>query len=142
MKKIIISPFSKNLRNGNQNAKNYPYWEELVQLLNTEYHTIQIGTKEEPDIKCHERKINISFSEIKTLIEESYIWISVDNFLPHLCNAYRLKPGYVIFGRSNPKIFGYEHNINIFKDRKNFRINQFDFWENETYNKDIFLTIR
>ena len=38
---IIISPYSKPLRNGLNNPKNYPYWKELISLINEEI--IQVG---------------------------------------------------------------------------------------------------
>jgi ADP-heptose:LPS heptosyltransferase len=49
------------------------------------------------------------------------------------------KKGIVLFSQSDPKHFGYEENINLYKDKKFFRQNQFDIWEFANYNKDAFV---
>ena len=63
--------------------------------------------------------------------------MGVDNFFQHFASHLE-KPGIVIFGKSNPDIFGYKHNINILKDRANLRAKQFDIWEEEVFNKNVF----
>lgn len=140
-KSIIISPFSRRLRNGMENPKNYPikYWEELVKkLISDGFGVIQIGTAGEQEIKgIDEFVANAGLKEIRRIILNTTTWISVDNFLPHLCNLIG-KRGIVIFSKSDPKIFGYERNINVFKDRKFFRKNQFLYWEDEPYNDNSF----
>ena len=66
------------------------------------------------------------------------IFISIDNFAPHL--AWLLnKPGIVIFSQSDPLIFGHELHINLLKDIKYLRKNQFDIWETAIYNKEAFM---
>lgn len=138
---IIISPYSKPLRNGKRNAKNYPHWSELVIRLRKKYDDIiQIGIEGEEKIKgVKEFKQNLSLSEIKKLVQESEFWISVDNFLPHLSHHVK-KPGVVIWGFSDPNIFGYPENLNILKDRKNLRQRQFDIWEIIAFNPNVFLS--
>jgi len=136
--KIIISPYSKKLRNGNNNPKNYPYWEELVLLLKNDNYIIQIGVDGEGFIKgCNEYKFNLSFKELEDLTLSCDSYISVDNFYPHFCNTIG-KYGVVIWGQSNPKLFGYKNNINIFKNIKYFRDNQFFIWEQCKFKKDSF----
>lgn len=137
-KTIIISPFSRLMRNGKRNPKNYPYWEGLVELLNKNNRTIQIGMLGEKEIGASEEYFNLSLKQIEKLIKQSDIWISVDNFLPHFCNHLN-KRGIVIFGRSDPEIFGYKQNINILKDRKYLREYQFDIWEKIDFSRDCFL---
>ena len=140
MKTIIISPYSRKLRNGNRNAKDYPYWKELIELfkLNSEYHITQIGVDGEEDIGVDEFKKNLSFEELSKSIKESDIRISIDNFFHHLCH-YLGKPCYVIFGKSDPNSFGYKDNINILKDRKYLRPDQFLWWESEPYDPNVFV---
>ena len=143
MKKIIISPYSRPLRDGKRNAKNYPWWEELIdQLKKTgEYHITQIGRTGEILLKnIDETKFNLSFDELKNLVNSCDIWLSVDNFFPHFCKAYNLKSGIVLWGRSDPEIFGYPTNINLLKDRKNLRPDQYNIWEAIEYSKDVFVT--
>lgn len=136
--KVLISPFSRNLRNGNKNPKNYPYWHELVGLLEKEgYELTQIGMQgEEPLVK--NVLFNQPLSVIRQLLINHDFWISVDSFLQHM--AYPLnKKGVVIWGVSDPKIFGYEQNINILKDRCYLRANQFGIWEEQPFREEVFV---
>ena len=140
MKKIIISPYSRKLRNGKENPKNYPFWNELLSLLKNEgFYIIQIGRTGEVKLeKSDELLLDKSLNDLKKLISESDIWISVDNFLPHLCHLIP-KPGIVLFGQSDPLIFGHKENINLLKDRKYLREKQFDIWECCECNNDAFV---
>lgn len=135
---IIISPFAQKLRNGKINPKNYPYWYELIDLLKKEgYEVIQVGvTGEEPLI--YEFKQNMPLTELATLVSECDTWISVDSFFQHFCWDLK-KPGIVLWGQSDPNIFGHPENINLLKDRKYLRPYQFHLWEQCEYNKDAFV---
>jgi ADP-heptose:LPS heptosyltransferase len=137
---IVISPYSRPLRNGGQNPKNYPYWTELVERLNNLGHeVIQIGiTGEEPVKGVKEVKYNLKLKEINELILQCHTWIAVDNFLPHLM-SHTDKPGIVIWSKSNPAIFGYPQNINLLKHHKYLREDQFGFWEDVSYDADAFV---
>ena len=135
---ILISPYSRKLRNGNKNPKNYPYWENLIKMLKEiDKDIIQIGIDNEKRLVSNFKK-NLPLQNIKKLISMSNIWISIDNFLPHV--SYHLqKQGIVLWGHSDPIIFGYPENINLLKNRKYLRKNQFDTWENCEYNEDAFV---
>ena len=137
--KIIISPYSRKLRNGNNNPKNYPYWQKLIKLLKEDGHTIiQVGSGDEIVFEgVDEVKFDLSLNDLTTLFQECDTWMGVDNFFQHFASHLE-KPGIVIFGKSNPDIFGYKHNINILKDRANLRAKQFDIWEEEVFNKNVF----
>lgn len=134
--KIVISPFSQKMRNGKENPKNYAYWKELIELLK-DHEVIQVGVKGEP-ILTKDVHFNWPLKKIKELISECDLWISVDNFFPHLAQCVN-KPGVVLWGRSDPLIFGYKENTNILKDRSLLRPDQFDIWEKIDYNSDIFV---
>ncbi len=144
MHQIIVSPYSKKLRNGNMNPKNYPYWEDFVKLANSAgYSCVQIARNDEPVIEAVRNKTNKIFEyenlgELDNLIYSCKTFVTIDSFLPHLCH-YKKVYGVVIFGRSDPKIFGYTENINILKDRKYLRNNQFDMWENTEYIEEAFV---
>lgn len=141
MKNIIISPYSRKLRNDNNNAKNYPYWEELVlELKKLNFFVIQIGIIGEDFIKgVDEFQFNKSLEEIEELLKNSELFISVDNFLPHLAHSVGVN-GVVIFSRSDPYIYGYKENANILKDRKYLREDQFGMWEHCEYIEDSFVS--
>lgn len=134
---LLISPFAQKLRNGKNNPKNYYYWDRLIFLLEQKHSIIQIGTKGESKL-VKDFRTNLPLKEIKKLLLECDLWISVDSFLPHLAQHVG-KSGIVIFGKSDPNIFGYPNNINILKDIKYLRKNQFDIWENERYDKEVFV---
>ena len=134
---IVISPYSRALRNGKRNPKNFPYWKELIAKLKGKT-IVQIGVEGEVPLVKDFRK-GLPLKDIENLIKDCDYWISVDNFLPHLAH-YVGKPGIVLWGRSDPNIFGYQENINMLKDRKYLRESQFDMWENVPYNPDVFLT--
>ena len=141
-KKIIISPWSRALRNEKENPKNYPVakWEKLVQLLKEkEYHIIQIGLTGEMELQgVDELVFNKSLKELVSLLKECYTFVCVDNFFQHLAYVNN-KPGFVIFGKSDPNIFGHKENVNILKDRKYLKALQFDIWERTEYSNDCFV---
>lgn len=144
MKKIIISPCSQKLRvkeneTPRNNPKNYPYWLAVVGVLRQKgYHTIQVGVEGEPDFGANVLHKNLHLLKLRDLLLSCDTWISVDNFFGHFATYYK-KPGVVIFGRSDPKLYGYEQNINLLKDRKYLRQNQFDIWENDIYTEEAFV---
>jgi len=141
MKKVIISPYSQTLRSGKENPKNYPFFEEVLKSIkDLNFQITQIGRKDEirlPYIK--EFKMGLAFKDLKKLILDHDFWISVDNFLPHFCNTFNSR-GIVLFSKSDPIIFGYNHNINLLKDRKYLRPNQFNSWDECNYDLDAFIS--
>jgi len=139
MKKIVISPYSKLMRNGKRNPKNYPFWEEVIkELQRKKLHVIQIGINGEEKLGANEYAFNKPFEELAELVRICKVWSSVDNFFQHFC--YLLdKPGVVIFGRSDPNIFGHKTNDNLLKDRSYLRSKQFNFWEEVEYSTECFV---
>ena len=132
---IIISPYSKKLLSGNQNPKNYPYWEELINQINEPI--IQVGIEGEKQLVDDFRK-DLPISELRKLIQECRIWISCDSFFQHL-GWDEGKPGVVLWSVSDPLIFGHSENINLLKDRKHLAENQFLWWELTEHNPDKFV---
>jgi len=132
---IIISPYAQKLRNGKENPKNFPYWKELIAMIDEP--VIQVGVKTEQQL-VEDFRPNLSFSDLAVLVQECKTWISVDSFFQHFCWDLK-KPGIVIWSQSDPNIFGHEENINLLKDRKYLRPNQFHIWEQCEYNKDAFV---
>ena len=132
---IIISPYAKKLRTEGINPKNYPWWPELIELIKEPI--VQVGVEgEEPLVK--DFRANLSIPELYALIEKCRTWISVDSFFQHLAWDAG-KPGIVLFGQSDPLIFGHPENINLLKDRKYLREQQFWWWEQCEYKEDAFV---
>jgi ADP-heptose:LPS heptosyltransferase len=133
---IIIAPYAQKLRNGKENPKNYPYWKELIAII--DQPIIQVGVKGEQQL-VEDFRLNLSISELTQLVQECKTWISVDSFFQHLCWDLK-KPGIVIWSQSDPIIFGHKENINLLKDRSYLRKDQFHIWEQCEYNKDAFIS--
>ena len=113
MKKILLCP-------GNViTAKSYPYWDKLVEMIKGEAMVTRIeGILPEQHIID-----GVNWCDV---------WISIDSFLPHLVAYRKLKPGIVLWGTSDPLIFGYPSNTNLLKDRKYLREHQFLWWATPT----------
>ena len=138
---IIISPFSKPTFSNQPNPKNYPYWKQLINLIKNKYpqqYILQVGVTDEEDLGCDCFLRDLPLEVLKTLIKGCDISISVDNFFHHLASIVG-KKGIVIFGLSDPLIFGDENNINILKDRKYLRADQFNFWDSVPPNIESFV---
>ena len=139
--KILIAPFSKKMNPEwvgapKINPKNYPYWKELIELLK-EHEIIQIGLEGEERL-VDTFKPNLNLQQLKDLLKEVDLFISVDSFLPHLAHTVG-KSGIVLWGPSSPKIYGYEENKNLLKDVKYLRPDQFGVWEQCKYDPEAFI---
>jgi ADP-heptose:LPS heptosyltransferase len=132
---IIISPYSKKLNNGAQNPKNYPYWEELISQIKEPI--VQVGIEGEKQLVGDFRK-NLRISELRELIRECRIWISCDSFFQHLAWD-EGKKGIVLWGPSDPLIYGHPENINLLKDRSYLAKNQFLWWEFTEHKNERFV---
>ena len=137
---IIISPYAQKLPpdKASYNPKNFPYWDEtlrLVKLKLPDLKIIQVGGGNEPVLdRVTETFFNSTPAELLQVAKNCDAWISVDSFFQHFCAYYKIPNGVVIFGQSDPKIFGYPHNRNLLKDQKHLRQDQFKHWW-ETPNK-------
>ncbi len=139
--KLILSLFSRKTSKGQDCAKNYPFTEGLVRLLKGQDHyLIQIGSEGEDDLNCHKKLFNLKFSALKGLLNDVDGFIGIDNFFPHFVNHYdKTKSGIVIWSKSDPLVFGYGSNINLLKDKKYLRKNQFSYWDDEKLEPDSFV---
>lgn len=132
---ILIAPYAQKLRDGKNNPKNYPWWPELISLIKEPI--IQVGVDGEKQLVDDFRK-NLSLKELEVLLSDCRTWISVDSFFQHF--AWDLgKKGIVLWGQSDPNIFGHPENINLLKDRKYLREKQFWWWEQCDYKADAFM---
>ena len=132
---IIIAPYAQKLRNGKQNPKNYPYWEELISQINEPI--VQVGIEGEKQLVDDFRK-DLPISELRKLVGECRTWISCDSFFQHL-GWDEGKQGIVLWSVSDPLIFGHPENINLLKDRSTLVENQFLWWEFVEHKNDRFV---
>lgn len=132
---ILIAPWAKKLRTDGPHPKNYPYWPEVIKEINE--HIIQVGVEDEIQLVDDFRK-NLSLTELGDLVKQCKTWLSVDSFFQHFCWDLG-KPGIVVWGPSDPVIFGHPENVNLLKDRSYLRPNQFWWWEQCEFNQDAFV---
>lgn len=132
---IIVHPWARKLRNGKENPKNYPYWKELVSIIKEPI--IQIGVQGEEQL-VEDFRTNLSMAELENIVLKCRTWISVDSFFQHFCWDLGV-PGIVLWGQSDPNIFGHKENINLLKSRHFLRKDQFFLWEQCEFNKEAFV---
>lgn len=143
---VLLSLFSKLTHATKKiSPKSYPlnYSLKLVKLLKEKgIFTVQIGISEESDIEADIRYNNLSFPELKELLNKIDIWCACDNFWPHFAHYYDPnKKGIVIFSQSDPKLFGYDSNVNLLQDKKYLRPGkeQYQYWENAFFLQNSFV---
>lgn len=133
---ILIHAYAQALRTGMPNAKSYPWWPELIARLGHQ-RLVQVGVAGDaplvPDFRA-----NLPLRAVRELVELCDYWIAVDSFLPHLAHHVP-KPGVVLWGPSDPEIFGYVENLNILRDRRCLRAKQFKIWEEHAADPDAFV---
>lgn len=110
------------------NAKSYPFWEELLPMLG--------------DHEVKEIKGILTEKELGDLVNWSDVWCSIDSFLPHFVSFNKLKRGIVLWGLSDPKVFGYETNINLLGNKKYLRPDQFLWWKDVPNCPESFVTAK
>lgn len=136
---VLISPWARKTTEGGPSPKNYPHWFGVVAALKKADHdVVQLSCKGEMDVPGARRMDDLSFDRIGELMKSADTWASVDNFFHHM--AWTIcEPGVVIFGPSDPEIFGHPENINLLKDRRFLREWQFRLWSQEKHRPEIFV---
>jgi len=90
-------------------------WEKLVPILRKMGFLVwQVGISGEEKIEgCDSYLFDIDYRNVIAILDRCATWIGVDSFLSHAGHAIG-KPGIVLFGPSDPKIFGHNTNLNIY----------------------------
>jgi len=137
---ILIAPFAQKLRFGDNkiNAKNYPVelWRKIIEGIKDE--VIQVGATGEEKL-VENCKFDLTLPELADLVQQCDTWIGVDSFFQHF--AWDLgKRGIVLWGQSDPEIFGHPENINMLHGRHFLREKQFYWWELCPYRNDCWVT--
>lgn len=125
-KKCILARGTKPLRNGQRSPKDYPYWDDLIKEYQNKVQLTVIDTV-------------LPLEELKQCLLEADVIVTVDSFIQHYCWSLG-KKCIVLFGKSDPLIYGHKENINVLKDRKYLNANQFDIWESHVYDPNVFVT--
>ncbi len=136
---ILFAPFAAKAPSlkGQPSPKDYPYSKELANLL-TDYNVVQVGGNGDEQLTPDFRR-NISFNDLGDLILESDTAICVDSYLQHYY-WFLKRRAIVLWGISDPVIFGHPENTNLLKDRKFLRPQQFDLYYVNQYCTEAFVT--
>lgn len=132
---IIISPYAKRLLSGKQNPKNYPFWKELIAMI--DQPIVQVGIEGEEQL-VEDFRVGLPIVELRGLIQQCDTWISCDSFFQHL-GWDEGKKGIVLWSVSDPEIFGHPENINLLKDRSCLASNQFLWWDSVDHDPAKFV---
>ena len=132
---IIISPYAKQLKDNKNNPKNYPYWKELISLIDEPI--VQIGISGEPKL-VEDCRFDLSLNELELLGRQCRTWIAVDSFVQHFFWDLGIY-GIVLWGQSDPNIFGHPENRNLLKGREYLLEHQFFFWDQVDYRHDCWV---
>lgn len=130
---IHANPANHPLENKN-NAKYYPYWNKVIEKF-PDIDWYQLGVQGNHIINNVKPLFNLPLKEVYKICLNSDLVCCIDSFLPHLL-APSEKKIIVVYTVSDPEIFGYNHNINLYKDKKYFRENQFDVWTNYAWKEE------
>lgn len=94
-------------------------WEKVVKdIQKTTYLKVyQVGGANDEKIEsCDRHFLGIDYRLSIALLEKCETFVSVDTFLQHAGHAIG-KKGVVLFGPTDPAIFGHESNLNIYLNR-------------------------
>lgn len=137
--KILLSITAQPMPTGYTSAKEYPYAKELVDLLLSEgYELYQIGASKREKL-IDNYSCNKPMSEILELLKSCDTFIGIDSFLQHMNDCYLQKKGIVLWGKSDPSIFGYDYNENLYVGTCYFRKLQYNTWHNEKATPQAFV---
>lgn len=153
---IIVAPYSKHRTDGKPNAKNYPWWTEVLTELAKEHAVTQLVYGDEPRIEVDAETLisqaafvgsplpgishmhNAPLPYVEKFVSSCDMFMCVDNFLQHM-GHWLGKRGVVLYGPSDPTLFGYKENLNLYADRKYFRPFQFQTWQEWDFTPDAFV---
>lgn len=89
-------------------------WEKIIKLY-PQKTFIQLGLNKEKYINgAIDFRGKYSLREQLSILYNSKIYIGLDSFWNHAAKAFNIK-SVILFGPSDPKVWGYDENINIYK---------------------------
>lgn len=138
--KVLLAPFAVRLPDGSVNPKSPPtsFWRPIVKHIQSlGYTVVHVSGYPEPSVGADESVVRPEIEDLERMLKNCAFFVSVDTFLQHLGNMVG-KRGVVVWSQSDPAIFGYPENINVFKDRKYFRKLQFQTWAQTPYMEEAF----
>ncbi len=138
--KLLFAPFAARgpSLGGKPSPKDYPNPKELCELLEKDHEVIQMAGSDDPQVAKDVRR-NLPHAQVGELIKWSDTGVCVDSYLQHAFWE-RRKKAIVLFGISDPIIFGHPENVNLLRDRKYLRPRQYDLYYTNEYCNEAFVT--
>jgi ADP-heptose:LPS heptosyltransferase len=97
-------------------------WQEVIDRFNklnlTDYIFVQLGAKKDPYLKNVVNVMDITISESVQLIKTACLHLGVDSFSNHATALLPYTPSIILWGSTHPMVFGYGHNVNIWRPLK------------------------
>lgn len=92
----------------------YDKWEKIINFY-PKFDFIQLGVKDEKYINgAIDFRSKFSLRQQLSVLCHSKMYIGLDSFWNHAARALDIK-SVILFGPTNPKVWGYDGNINIYK---------------------------
>jgi len=137
---ILFAPFAARAPqlNGSGSPKDYPFAKDLISMIVESHNVIQVGGEGEEQMAPTFRK-NLSFGQVGDLIAMCDTAICVDSYLQHHM-WFLNKRAIVLWGISDPLIFGHSLHCNLLKDRSFLRPNQFDLYYSNQHRPEAFVS--
>jgi hypothetical protein len=123
---ILIVPCERKMRDDSRNPREYPYWDELKELLTNK--GLGVDTLSTSDIPL---------GYLQTFLAKYDLILTIDSFIQHFCWYHSIKCA-VVWGPSDYRIFGHKEHINITKQEYTPRSDQFNVWEGFKYDETLF----
>jgi len=97
-------------------------WQKIVNYINTSYpsnyNIVQIGKKDFALEGVIDMRDKLSVVESIQLIKKATLHLGVDSFSNHATALLPYTPSIILWGSTHPMVFGYGHNVNIWKPLK------------------------
>lgn len=106
---ICINPSSA----GKIKEWSFDKWEKIVKLY-PKIQFVQLGSKNEKKIKGVLDFIGTPIRKQLSILASSDLYVGLDSFWNHAARALNIK-SVILFGPTNPEVWGYAENINIYK---------------------------
>lgn len=137
----LIAPFAVRLPDGRPNPKSPPisWWDPIVKsMLSSGVEIFHVCSAKDPGVINGVKRVeDPTMDELEALVKGARFFVSVDTFLQHFASLHGLR-GVVVWSQSDPAIFGYSDNINVYRSKEYFRQYQFQTWSQTTYMEEAF----
>lgn len=108
---VAINPTSRTTKNQEWEIE---YWKDLIKRM-PDVTFIQLGLKDEEYIEgAVDFRGKVSLRMSVALLKQMKGFVGVETFLGHASAAVEV-PAVILFGPSNPEIWGYSENVNLYK---------------------------